>query len=190
MHRRVQYLLSQNLPTQEDPRYWAERANGITASTIAKGLTKTVYKDGENEMSRYGQQMEGAVACTYMDNYFESRPVRRLTKGMLVWHESYPWLGATVDYLRDDGTIVEVKTTYWKPCGSCPKPYWFIQVQIQMEVFNLPTTDIVTFDRISRQFKVYHIKRDTKWFDAALPAIKKLYYSSINKGVDNVISPV
>ncbi|KAJ3055386.1 hypothetical protein HK097_010662 [Rhizophlyctis rosea] len=58
-----------------------------------------------------------------------------------ITHDKHPWLGASIDGVLGDGTIVEVKCpqTYGKVGLNVPPEliYW-VQIQIQLETLSLP----------------------------------------------------
>ena len=100
----------------------------------SKSLAKP--KVFENIMTNWGTKYEPIAKNIYEDFYKE----KVYDCGLLI-HPEYEWLGASPDGLRESGTMLEIKCLYnRKMLGETPHYYW-IQMQIQMEVADLNKCD-------------------------------------------------
>ncbi len=104
----------------ERAAWLVERRSGIGASDAAAvcGLSKfadplSVYLDKlgllpprDSEPMRWGLLLEEVVAAAYL----EEHPGHTLSSPGLVRHPEHPWMFATLDRVRDDGRIVQLKT--------------------------------------------------------------------------------
>ncbi|KAJ3298729.1 hypothetical protein HK104_010366 [Borealophlyctis nickersoniae] len=71
------------------------------------------------------------LAIQFMEKYLQ----QKIEGFGLLTHDHYPWLGASVDGVTSNGTIVEIKC-----------PYRSGQVQIQMEVLAIPKAIVAKFE--------------------------------------------
>lgn len=102
--------------------------------------------------------------------------------GLLI-HPEIPWLGASPDgYLPISGKLIEIKCPFSRDIDESyiPKYYW-IQMQIQMEVFNIDFCIFYqckfnpTSDKLEKSTNVT-VKRDKNWFvKECLPIINKFW---------------
>ena len=64
----------------------------------------------------------------------------------LVTHSKYNWIGASPDGLIMSGRLLEIKCPISRTIGKCIPLYYWIQMQIQMEVCNINVCDYFECD--------------------------------------------
>jgi hypothetical protein len=64
----------------------------------------------------------------------------------LITHPEYPWLGASPDGITEDGVMIEIKCPFRRKITGIPPFYYWIQVQLQLEVCNLDYCDFVEYE--------------------------------------------
>lgn len=129
-------------PQQSHPQRsteWLESRKGIlTASQIPHLLNPNPRLKGSNAALVHGMRFESLAL-----KYYEMKQNVSVRNFGLVLDDEYPWIGASIDGVTSDGTIVEIKCPYQRIIPSKPCQSTYDQVQIQMRVFGLPYADIV-----------------------------------------------
>lgn len=64
----------------------------------------------------------------------------------LIQHKEYDWLGASPDGITTDGIMIEIKCPFRRKISGIPPFYYWIQVQLQLEVCNLEYCDFVEYE--------------------------------------------
>lgn len=64
----------------------------------------------------------------------------------LISHNKIHWLAASPDGITNDGVMLEIKCPKSRKIGTAPPIYYWIQVQIQLEVCNLDVCDFLECD--------------------------------------------
>jgi putative phage-type endonuclease len=64
----------------------------------------------------------------------------------LLKHKNLEWLGASPDAITEDGIMVEIKAPYRRRITGIPPFYYYIQVQLQLEVADLDYCDFVEYE--------------------------------------------
>lgn len=86
----------------------------------------------------WGQKYEPVVTDLYSLEY--NTPVLEFG---LIAHQGVDWLAASPDGITPDGVMIEIKCPYRRKITGIPPFYYWIQVQIQLEVCDLDTCDFV-----------------------------------------------
>jgi putative phage-type endonuclease len=137
--------------------------------TMQDAVNKKVYKiqEPDNDAMEYGRDMEDHVISMYEKE-----------KGVKVFHcgfirsKEYPWLGGSPDGICiDNGKLIEVKCYLWGKIETCPKPAHFAQIQAYLEITGLSECDLLEYRWPT--LKITTIKRDTKWWQAIMPALRR-----------------
>lgn len=141
-----------------------------------------------NKAMEMGKVLEDTVAKMY-----EIDTKHKLTGDGEQIHVSpfWPWMHATPDRWRDDGLLVEIKTTGsaddWgaEQTDEIPVVYK-VQCQHQMAVLNCERMDVAVL--ISGQdFRVYHLERDHDYITRMVLVLKAFYEDHILKEVPPAI---
>eukprot|EP00727_Mastigamoeba_balamuthi_P001936 m51a1_g1174 putative C-tail anchored (278) ;mRNA; r:380845-381757 len=168
-----------------------ERSRGITASDApaACGLSKyasavslwevktgRVQRDPEGSYpvaTAHGKAHESLVLAAY-----SAHTGARLRPAPLRWHAENGRLGATPDSLavdRESGEerLVEVKCPLWAEWPEYVPPEVLAQVQMQLEVYDLPACDLCAYFhrlRLLRVWRVYRSRAYWSWMQQRLAA--------------------
>jgi putative phage-type endonuclease len=142
-------------PDQKSEEWFNARINMMTASVCATALDCNIYEssrellvrkvssasevllDKSNYNMEWGNKYEPIAKALY-ENLF-STTVHEIG---LVTHPLYKWLGASPDGMTSAGKLLEIKCPVNRKVGEVPYYYW-IQVQIQLEVCNLDECDFM-----------------------------------------------
>lgn len=146
-------MLKIEQPEQRSPEWFAFRSERLTASDIATALGENNYCKPEelilkkcgiskpftmNPACQHGVKYE-PVSCMVYEFYNETT----VHEFGCISHKYYNFIGASPDGITNDGTMLEIKNPFSrKITGLPPKSYW-IQMQIQMEVFDLQRCDFL-----------------------------------------------
>jgi len=147
----IQKLQLIEQPEQRTPEWFAFRSERLTASDIATALNENTYcrpkelilkKCGikkpfsMNAACQHGVKYE-PVSCMLYE-YYEKKKVYEFG---CISHKYYNFLGASPDGICSDGTMLEIKNPLSRTIYGIPPKYYWIQMQIQMEVFDLHQCD-------------------------------------------------
>lgn len=89
----------------------------------------------------WGQKYEPVVTDLY--SLHSNKDV--LEFGLLI-HPEHPWLGASPDGITPDGVMIEIKCPFRRKITGIPPLYYWIQVQLQLEVCDLDVCDFVEYE--------------------------------------------
>ena len=137
-------------PKQKTDEWYKLRYSMITASEIASVLDCNIYESSYDLLLRKLKPIEH-ISNDVLDwgNMFEPialdiyKKIKNDTiyQVGLVTHNKYKWLGASPDGIIPIGKLLEIKCPKFRKInGEIPLYYW-IQVQIQMEVCNIDVCD-------------------------------------------------
>jgi putative phage-type endonuclease len=161
---RIEALRATYQPEQRTAEWYAYRHNLITASNAYKAFgsqatqNQLIYEKCEpfdpmnrgaqfvstNSTLHWGQKYEPLSAAIY-----EHRNKTTLSDFGCIRHCKYPFLGASPDGINTDessllyGRMVEIKNIVNREITGIPKEEYWVQMQLQMEVCNLPECDFV-----------------------------------------------
>lgn len=89
----------------------------------------------------HGQKYEDVVSDIYR-NKFNTE----IIDFGIIQHETYSWLGASPDGITPDGIMIEIKCPYRRKITGIPPLYYWIQVQLQLEVCDLDACDFIEYE--------------------------------------------
>ncbi len=105
-------------------------------------LDKCKQKSFKGNLATFwGQKYEPVVT----DLYSVLKQKEVLEFGLLI-HPEYPFLGASPDGITPDGTMIEIKCPFRRKITGVPPLYYWIQVQLQLEVCDLDKCDFVEYE--------------------------------------------
>ena len=91
-----------------------------------------------NVATRHGQKYEDVAA------HFYARLMNvHLLEFGLIQHPRLDWLGASPDGITTNGVMLEIKCPYRRKITGIPPFYYWVQVQLQLEVCNLEYCDFL-----------------------------------------------
>lgn len=104
--------------------------------------------------------------------------------GKSIAHPSYDFITGKIDgFVESKDILLEVKCPYNKkmPDEFVVDDFYWIQVQIYMEILNINETHFIEYYRTNdvSSMRYKSIFRDKKWFEEIFPNIDK-YYNEIN----------
>jgi len=145
--RLIQDLQLLDQPEQRSPEWFAFRSERLTASDIATALNENAYcKPNELILKKCGikKPFQMNAACQHGVKYepvscmlYEYYEKKKVYEFGCISHKYYNFLGASPDGICSDGTMLEIKNPLSRKIIGIPPKYYWIQMQIQMEVFNL-----------------------------------------------------
>ena len=103
-----------------------------------------------NTFTFHGQKYEDIAKGIY-----ETRHNRHVIEFGLKRHNTLSYLGASPDGITTDGTMIEIKVPYCRKITGKPKIGYFVQMQVQMEVFDLGECDF-----FECEIEEYECKKD------------------------------
>jgi putative phage-type endonuclease len=118
----------------------------------------------ENEAMWWGTEMEPLIAKRYAMEF----DVKFRYEQLFLRHPEHAWMSATLDRVREDGRIVELKTIGLRSAGMLGlegtdevPPSWVLQVQHQMIVHGSDAADIAAVVG-GQEPRFYTIHRDDR----------------------------
>lgn len=129
-----------------------------------------------NEATYFGQRYERIVTDIYSVN--NKTPVLEFG---LIKHDTIDYLAASPDGITPDGIMLEIKCPYRRAITGVPPLYYYIQVQIQLEVADLDFCDFVEYSFIE-------FGTEQEWLDEEtleIPVYNRGLYIQIEKYDDN-----
>lgn len=150
MNTKVKLLLDKPQIEQRTPEWYEKRYNMLTASAIAPILDANPYcsktellkqkcqpfslnEKPLNNATSWGIKYEPVAI-----KLFEDKVKTEVLEVGLLEHPKYPWLGASPDgILIDSGKLLEIKCVYNRPITKNVPLYYWIQIQIQLEVCDI-----------------------------------------------------
>jgi putative phage-type endonuclease len=144
----LEYLKTLPTQIQGTPEWMAARKEGLTACNIKKVLygsikekveivldkckTDDVYKKIYSPAMQHGHQHEdNGIAI------FESRSNRDVFEFGCMQHQEFSFLKASPDGIDNMGEMLEIKMPYSRIPHEIPKPDYYNQMQLQLEVCDL-----------------------------------------------------
>lgn len=164
------------IPLATDRAGWLrQRKAGIGGSDVAPilGISKwrsplDVYNDKTSDVCNekdsasmeWGRRLEPVIRQAYAD----ATGANVIVPSVMFRSNEHPFMLANVDGIRDDGTILEIKTARsgadWGEPGSDEIPqYYLTQVQHYMTVLGAPRCDIAVLIGAS-DFRTYTVEHD------------------------------
>lgn len=95
-----------------------------------------VYKD--NKFTLWGKKYEEIA-----NRLYSILKNKKINEFGLIGHSKLKWLAASPDGITDDGVMVEIKCPLSRKITEIPPYYYWVQVQIQLEVCNLYQCDFL-----------------------------------------------
>lgn len=126
-----------------------------------------------NVATFWGQKYEPVVTDLY--SVLKNKEV--LEFGLLI-HPEHQFLGASPDGITPDGTMIEIKCPFRRKITGVPPLYYWIQVQLQLEVCDLEVCDFVEYE--FTEFKTEEEFLDDNTLD--LEIFNKGIFIQIEKG--------
>lgn len=142
-------------PDQHSEEWHLARQELLTASVCATALDCNPYESSHELLVRKVASHSGIFSIRSNSNTAWGNKYEPIAKAFyenlfnvkvhdigLVTHPIYDWLGASPDGLMTSGKLLEIKCPVHRKIGDIPHYYW-IQVQIQLEVCNLDECDFL-----------------------------------------------
>ena len=218
LKNKVNFIKNYKAFPQKSPEWYLERFNSITATDVAPILESNPYYkkidilkkkldkslmieeiDSENLNLIWGNKYEPVAKIIYEEFVHDT-----VYDVGLIKHRKYKWLGASPDGIRDCGKLLEIKCVWNRKIKNKTPFYYWIQVQIQLEVCDLNECDFfqckfleyddfldyskndgyrkgeVEYDGQKSYWKLIEhscesIKRDKEWFAKVFPIIKEFH---------------
>lgn len=169
INRKIKKIVETPQPTQRTKEWYEFRHNLITASSAWKALDTQSSKNSiiyekccPHDYSKYdnvnlespfhwGTKYEPISIQIYEDMYNT-----KIDDYGCIKHETFSFLGASPDGINTDvhsqlyGRMLEIKNIVNREINGIPKPEYWIQMQLQMEVCDLNECDF-----LETQFKEY-----------------------------------
>lgn len=170
-------------PEQGTDDWLHQRANHISGSRIGAILGHSPWQTREDvmrEFIKYHQTGElkkvTNVAMQWgIDHEPDCISDFEATTGALVdelgfiEHDDYPFIGVSPDGITDSQELFEGKCPYSGKIPDEVPAHYYDQVQLSMEVLDLPVTKLHYWTPDS--FRTFTIDRDPEWWSATLPII-------------------
>ena len=142
-------------PDQKSKEWLRARLNMLTASVCATALDCNTYESSRELLIRKISAAPGVLENRSNSNMVWGNKYEPVAKALyenlfsttvyeigLVTHPLYDWIGASPDGMTSAGKLLEIKCPVNRKVGEVPYYYW-IQVQIQLEVCNLDECDFM-----------------------------------------------
>ena len=146
-------VLNKTSPPQKSDAWYEYRYQRITASDIGSIFNKSPFKKRKdllldkckdikdstfvsNKFVEHGNRYE--LCAT---NFYEHLTNCSIYEFGCLPHKSVAFLGASPDGISEDGIMLEIKCPFSRPIHGVPPIYYWYQIQIQLEVANLPRCD-------------------------------------------------
>lgn len=191
--------------------WYRKRYDLLTASSIASILNANPYKSRiqlleekslpyeKNEFTKNPALIWGIKYEPVANDIYQKIKNEKVYDVGLLIHEKYDWIGASPDGVLESGKLVEIKCIYHRNLTNTVPLYYWMQMQLQLEVCDLEECDLFQCkfeeyktkkeyleDKISihkgeikYEGKKYYwklveytlnvIKRDRSWFNDNLP---------------------
>ena len=196
----VRRLRSTPIIPQKSDEWLKMREDILTASDVASAIGQNKYKSKKQlfqEKIGQGGTFQGSIATRWgqhLEDYaaleYEMRSGCKLTSHGLVIHDTFKWLGGSVDgIVATTPRGVEIKCPYSdRPIDTVPEHY-IPQVQVLMDVLDIEVFDFVQFKPpvppLTEMYTQIAIRRDREWFKAHVPLMRKFMddvymYKSMN----------
>lgn len=213
MHLNIRKLLNRTQFKQRSPNWYKIRYDILTASNIAPILDSNPFMNKldlliqkckpfelqqvlSNPATMWGIKYEPIAIKIY-----ESIKNDKVNEVGLFIHNKYKWLGASPDGVCDSGKLLEIKCVWKRKITDDIPLYYWIQVQIQLEVCNLEECDLFQCKFVEYKnrheynndktdnsrgkidgkywkldkYTLHTIKRDRVWFKKICPTLKQFW---------------
>jgi putative phage-type endonuclease len=187
-------------PDQKSDKWQAARLNMLTASDCASALDCNPYESSQELLIRKVSELKDLLSFSKTQlnsnmawgNKYE--PVAKtLYESLsdkvheigLVTHPIYKWLGASPDGILSSGKLLEIKCPVSRNIGEVPYYYW-IQVQIQLEVCNLDECDFMDCKFIECSKEQYDLMSNKTMKGVIQSMNTKQYWSVKNYFIHNI----
>ncbi len=195
----VERLLNNKQYDQRSDDWYKNRYNILTASNIASVLDANPYLSKldlliqkcqpfelvqiiDNPATQWGIKYEPIAIKIY-----ENIRLEKVFPVGLFIHDNLKWLGASPDGLRESGKLVEIKCVWKRKLTEDIPLYYWMQVQIQLEVCNLEECDLFQCKFIEYKNKTEY-KNDKLAFKKGIFDYQgKTYYWKLDKYSLNTI---
>ncbi len=128
---------------------------------ISEKINKSSFKG--NIATYWGQKYEQVA----IDLYSNLTGKNVLDFG-LIKHPNHRWLASSPDGITNDGIMVEIKCPFRRKITGIPPFYYWIQVQLQLEVCNLDYCDFV-------EYEFMEFDTEEEFLDEEILDIKTIY---------------
>jgi putative phage-type endonuclease len=136
---------------QRTPLWYSKRSTILTASEIASVLECNVYQSSYELLLKKlnpkidnlsTQALEWGVKFEPIaEKFYEHLRKEKVFDIGLVIHSMYDWIGASPDGVILSGKLLEIKCPFMRNIGGDIPIYYWIQMQIQMEVCDMDLCD-------------------------------------------------
>ena len=155
--------INKHSPEQKSDEWYAYRYERITASDIASVFNKSPFnsrnkllqdkckdfKDttfSSNKYMDHGNKYEDCAA-----HYYEYLSNSKDYEFGCLPHHNISFLGASPDGITENGIMLEIKCPLSRPIKGIPPIYYWYQIQIQLEVADLPRCDYIECKFIEKE---------------------------------------
>lgn len=157
LRNKVNFLKNFKKFPQKSEIWYKERFNSITATDVAPileanpyysktdilkkkldrdNMLKEMNTEEVNQVMGWGNKYE-PIAKNVYENFVNDK----VYDVGLIKHKNYKWLGASPDGIRNCGRLLEIKCVWNRKIKNKTPYYYWIQVQIQLEVCDLDSCD-------------------------------------------------
>jgi len=148
-HKIIKKLDAAPQPEQRSPEWFAMRETMITASDMATAIDENPYQ-GPFDLIKKKCHITGYKPNKYTEWGVKYEPVadlvykykigKEIKEYGLLKHDTISMIGASPDGITADGIMVEIKCPFCRKITGIVPHYYWIQIQIQLEVCDLPTS--------------------------------------------------
>ena len=189
----IQSLLAKEQIEEKSELWYKSRHNLLTASEVASALEANPYtpkyellkrkckplaKSEYSDATEWGIKYEPISIKIY--SMFENATVY---SAGLFKHDKIEWLAATPDGITSTGKLVEIKNVYNRKIPDIEPYYYWIQVQIQLEVTNMDECDLFqcNFIEYNNKHEYYNDTTTSKNLKGIYKYKNKKYYWKLHE---------
>lgn len=173
----------------------------LTASDVGSALAMNPYCS-RSDLVRFKAGLEKRIVDAYFtthgskyeweaaEAYMAATGRSAVTLG-LVAHPVYRWLGASPDLVTYCGRVVEIKVPLRRRFeeGQPIPPYYWAQMQIQMEILDLDVCDFVQYRASTKHIRIDCVPRDKQWFAASVKSLSSFMGKVLDVRADHELQP-
>lgn len=193
MHPKVAMMLHRPRIDSQSERWKTKRKCMITATNVASILNKSPWQSRAVLFKRKTGQKEPTQRNFAMNHgiYYEPEALRvfTLVTGIelyqgsigLLEHRDFDWIGATPDGVcLYYPWLIEIKCPQKRPLvHKCP-PYYYTQIQLQLEVCDMNRCYLVQYSPpnlpLSKgEIDILRVDRDRDWWTLVLPSLSRFW---------------
>lgn len=201
--QQLKYLLEHPVKIeQRTPEWYAYRHNHINASEAGSILNKKSYGSILFQKCQPFIQSSSQGVASEHGTRFEQVALeihRAKNSGKIIYdfgsieHPKIPFLAASPDGIDEDGVMKEIKNPLSRQIIGAPKPDYYVQVQLQMEVCNLEKADFIECKITEYECPEYYYEDSNKDFKGLILEYHgeegtRRFYSSFNINEDQIKS--